>query len=34
MRAFDRYSGSFTCTLFVTAEFLDMDRRAEMRLRR
>lgn len=22
MRAFERYSGAFTCTLFVTAEFV------------
>lgn len=29
MRAFDRYSGAFTCTLFVTATFVDQDKRRE-----
>lgn len=28
MRAFERYSGSWTCTLFVTAEFVDFDAEA------
>lgn len=27
MRAFERYSGAFTCTLFVTATFINPDRR-------
>lgn len=33
MRAWDRYKDSYTCTLFVTAEFVDADRQALLRLR-
>lgn len=29
MRAFERYSGAYTCTLFVTAMFVDPDQRRE-----
>jgi hypothetical protein len=30
MLAFEKFSGAYTCTLFVTAEFVQFDRRAHV----